>query len=134
MFHTTAFILLFFLSTNLSASTDYWQGIAEEIQQHIDQANAQYAAGQPKAAKRTVMQAYFSVFEDRKMEAALRMERGAAYAYQMEERFGSLRKAIQQGAEVQAVQRLAAELKTAVHRDGKLLDQAGIRPNVFEVE
>ncbi len=134
MFRMPSFILLFFLTANLSANMDYWQGIAEEIQQYIDRASAQYAAGQPKAAKRTVMQAYFSVFEDRKMEAALRMERGAAYAYQMEERFSDLRKAIQQGAEVQAVQRLAEALKTAVHRDGKLLDQAGIRPNVFEVE
>ncbi|WP_428608838.1 hypothetical protein [Sedimenticola sp.] len=110
-----------------------WLAVAEAVVQHIDQAEQAYLAGDHKQAKHAVVSAYFGVFEDRKMEAAMRLELGAKHTYLVEKKFGDLRKAIQKdagGAEVSAV---AESIRVAMRRDAALLDKAGIPLTVFKV-
>jgi hypothetical protein len=110
-----------------------WLTVAEAVVKHIDAAEQSYLAGDAKQAKRSVVSAYFGVFEDRKMEAAMRMELGAKHTYQVERRFGDLRKAIQKGLDGAEVSAIAESIRVAMRRDAEKLDQAGIPLEVFKV-
>ena len=110
-----------------------WSGVAEEVVRHIDMAEQSYLAGDVKQAKRSVVSAYFGVFEERKMEAAMRMELGARHTYQVERQFGDLRKTIQKGLDGAEVSAIADSIRLAMRRDAALLDQAGIPLEVFRV-
>ena len=109
-----------------------WSQVAEEIAAHINLAEALYQEGKPTEAGHEVVQAYFGVFEDRKMEAAMRIELGAKHTYQVEQQFGALRKAIRGNAEGGTVKVLAQDIRTSVTRDAQALDQAKIPMQVFE--
>lgn len=110
-----------------------WLAVAEAVVEHIDAAEQSYLAGDAKQAKRSVVSAYFGVFEDRKMEAAMRMELGAKHTYQVERLFGDLRKAIQKGQDAADVNAIAESIRVAMRRDAEKLDQAGIPLEVFQV-
>lgn len=110
----------------------YWQEMAQEIAALVDDAVAQYEAGDGKAAGRAVIQAYFGQFESRKMEAAIRKEIGGKRAFAVEKLFGNLRKAVKQDDQ-SAVRGIAAELRAALAEDGKALDAIGVPPEVFQV-
>ena len=110
-----------------------WQPLAAEIAAELDRAQALYAVGDPRGAKRAVVKAYFGLFEDRKMEAAMRTELGARHAYGVEKRFGGLRKAIRNQAPPGEVKALVEALREGLRRDAIALDQAGIPATVFEV-
>jgi hypothetical protein len=116
----------------LVAETFTWAQVAEEVVAHIDRAEALYEQGKPTEAGQAVTQAYFGVFEDRKMEAAMRIELGAQHTYQVEQQFGALRKAIRGQADRKRVQQLAQGIRTSVARDARALDQAKIPMQVFE--
>jgi len=107
--------------------------VAEEIVAQITKAESLYQEGKPADAGHAVTQAYFGVFEDRKMEAAMRTELGAKHTYQVEQQFGALRKAIRRQADKQVVQELAQDIRESVVRDARALDQANIPMEVFEV-
>lgn len=110
-----------------------WKSVAEAVVEHIDAAEQSYLAGDAKQAKRAVVSAYFGVFEDRKMEAAMRMELGAKHTYQVERQFGDLRKAIQKEAAGDEVSAIAESIRVAMRRDAEQLDRAGIPLEVFKV-
>ena len=101
---------------------------------HIDNAESLYQEGKPTEAGQAVTQAYFGVFEDRKMEAAMRIELGARYTYQVEKQFGALRKAIRQEADRETIQQLAQAIRESVVNDARALDQANIPLEVFVVK
>ncbi len=122
-----------FTSNTALASENYWSGIGKNIAGHIDTAQALYDSGDAKAAKRAVIQAYFGEFEDKKMEAAMRMELGAKHTYQVERLFGDLRKAITKGADQATIATVATAIRNAIERDAIALDAAGIPPEVFRV-
>jgi hypothetical protein len=111
-----------------------WVQVAEEIDTHISQAESLYLQGKSTEAGRAVIQAYFGVFEDKKMEAAMRMEIGAQHTYEVEQQFGALRKAIRSQADTQTVKKLAQGIRESVMRDAKVLDQANIPMEVFKVK
>jgi nicotinamide mononucleotide (NMN) deamidase PncC len=120
---------------NASASEiSTWSQVAEEIAARITLAESLYQNDKQNEAGQAVTQAYFGVFEDRKMEAAMRMELGAKHTYQVEKQFGALRKAIRQQADRQTVQTLAQGIREAVVRDARVLDQANIPMQVFEIK
>ncbi|MCW8944593.1 MAG: hypothetical protein OQL27_07440 [Sedimenticola sp.] len=110
-----------------------WVSVGEEVITHVDAAEKAYLAGEQKQAKRSVVRAYFGVFEDRKMEAAMRMELGAKHTYLVERQFGALRKAIQKDAGSIEVAQIAEGIRVAMRRDALLIDQAGIPLEVFKV-
>lgn len=110
-----------------------WQPLAEEIAQILDEVEVAYGAGDAKAARRGVIRAYFGVFEDRKMEAAMRMTIGAKHTYKVEKKFGALRKAIKKGAGADEIKAIGDDLRAALRRDAKVLDEAGIPAEVFKV-
>jgi hypothetical protein len=110
-----------------------WVAVAEAVITHIDAAEKAYLAGEQKQAKRAVVRAYFGVFEDRKMEAAMRMELGAKHTYRVEKEFGALRKAIQKDVGSAEVARIAEGIRVAMRRDALLIDRAGIPMEVFRV-
>jgi hypothetical protein len=125
--------LFLFSGHSSAAETSAWSQVAEEIAAHINLAESLYQEGKPKEAGHAVTQAYFGVFEDRKMEAAMRIELGASHTYQVEQQFGALRKAIRAQADERTVQGLAQGIRESVTRDARALDQANIPMEVFEV-
>ncbi|MCW8891284.1 MAG: hypothetical protein OQL20_11560 [Sedimenticola sp.] len=126
-------LVMVMLSLGALAAEANWQAVAEEVIVHINQAEKAYLAGEQKQAKREVVSAYFGVFEDRKMEAAMRMELGAKHTYLVEKQFGTLRKAIQKDAGADEIAQIAEAIRVAMRRDARLLDQAGIPLEVFKV-
>lgn len=116
-----------------AAESSTWSEVAEEIAAQISLAESLYQEDKPTEARRAVSQAYFGVFEDKKMEAAMRIELGAKYTYQVEQQFGALRKAIRVQADKETVQGLAQGIRETVMRDARTLDQANIPLEVFEV-
>jgi len=125
--------LFVFCGSAAAAGTSTWSQVAEEISAQISLVESLYQEGKPKEAGHAVTQAYFGVFEDKKMEAAMRIELGAEHTYQVEQQFGALRKAIRAQADKQTVQGLAQGIREAVTRDARALDQANIPMEVFEV-
>lgn len=111
-----------------------WQPLGEQIVQVLDEAQARYKAGDAKEARRAVIKAYFALFESRKMEAAMRTTIGVKHTYEVEQRFGDLRKAIKNGASVDKVDAIAKSLRTSIRQDAKILDKAGVPAEVFKVD
>lgn len=130
-FRSGLLCLLAFNGTNSVAGTSNWSQVAVEIVAQIDQAESLYRQGEQTEAARAVTRAYFGIFEDRKMEAAMRMELGAKHTYQVEQQFGALRKAIRGDADEPTVQELARGLRESVARDARALDEAQIPMDVF---
>jgi len=116
-----------------AAANDHWQQIAKRIDTQIGVALEHYRQGDAAAARSTVVRAYFSDFEDSRMEAAMRREIGAKPTWKVERMFGRMRKAIKQQAGQDEVAAIGSEIRAAVKRDARVLDQAGISPEVFEV-
>lgn len=125
--------VLIMSSSAWSESPPVWRPLAEEIVRIIDEAETHYGAGNAKAARRAVVEAYFGVFESRKMEAAMRTTIGAKHTYLVEKRFGALRKAIKNGESTDKIKDIAEGIRLAVRRDAKVLDEAGVPAEVFKV-
>lgn len=119
--------------TAQSNDTPVWRPLADEIVRIIDAAENHYQAGDKKAAKRAVIEAYFGVFESQKMEAAMRTTIGAKHTYLVEKEFGNLRKAIKKQQDLKIIQNIADKIRTAVVRDAAVLDKAGIPARVYDV-
>ena len=133
MFRPGWLCLLVFCSSAAAAGASTWSQVAGEIVAHINSATSLYQEGRQKEAGQAVTRAYFGVFEDRKMEAAMRIELGAQHTYQVEQQFGALRKAIRAQADPQTVRELAQDIEVSVTRDAGVLDQANIPMEVFKV-
>ncbi len=117
----------------LHAADNNWAPIAEQIIEFIDEAENHYQTDDLKSAKQSIVKAYFGVFEDRKMEAAMRMELGSKHTYRVEKLFGNLRKAMTKGAPKTETAAIAQSIREAMRRDAQKLDQAGIPLEVFRV-
>lgn len=137
MNHPLKFILLlalFGFSIPLTATaSDTWSVLADEISQQLDLAVMQSQEGQYKEAKRSLVKAYFGVFEDKKMEAAMRTSIGQKHTYLVERQFGKLRKAVNNKVDTATIKSLAEVLKKDLQRDAKTLDEKQVPLHVFEV-
>ncbi|MBF9000985.1 FTR1 family iron permease [Vibrio nitrifigilis] len=108
------FTLLTTLIITFSASAaviDY-QAAADEINTRLDKTLQLYQAGDADKAKTTVQMAYFEIFEG--MEGPIRINYSQKYAYQLEAKFGEIRKLIAAHAPKQQVTREIDWLKTQV--------------------
>jgi len=126
-------VLLLTNSTSAADNSEYWSSLANEISVLISKAEQHYKQGEQSEAKRTVVKAYFGVFEDKKMEAAMRVELGASYTYKVEKKFGTMRKLISKKAPYVEIKTLAEHIVKTINSDAKKLDKAGIPPEVFAV-
>lgn len=115
-----------------AAASSHWRAQADSVIRAMDAAEAAFAKGDVDGAKRTVTETYFQIFEDTKLEAAIRKYVGAKRAAEMEKLFPTLRKAMtaQDAAQVKAV---AQALREAVTIEAAKLDEANVAPGVFEV-
>ena len=121
------------METATAQAEKHWSGVAQRIVRQLGQAQQSYRKGDAKAARRALITAYFSEFEDSKMEAAMRMQLGARYTWKVEKRFSALRKAIKAGVSPGELATMVGDLQETLTRDAQQLDQAGIDPKVFEV-
>lgn len=111
---------------------DSWPEMAEEIVVHIERSTELYQEGNHKSAAQEVVKAYFGVFEDKKMEAAIRITLGSKHAWLVERLFGKLRKAIKGDTGLGAVQEAAREIILAVRRDALVLVKKNIPLEVYQ--
>jgi hypothetical protein len=133
-FLLTIIIFYFSILSPVSATElSYWSNLAKRINTLIQQSEAQYGQGDTKAAKRSIVKAYFGVFEDKKMEAAMRMELGAKYTYKVEKKFGSMRKLINKNSPEREIQAISKDIQSTMTKDALKLDKAGIPSEVFAV-
>lgn len=103
----------------------YWAGIAEDVIGEVDRAEAFAKAGQTDDAKEAVINSYFALFEDKKMETAERSALGAKHIAEVEAQFNDLRKAAgKPGAS--DLHLLAESLRRTLRADGRALDDAKI--------
>ena len=111
-----------------------WHSAVDELSTHLNRVVSTYRGGDAKGAKRGLTQAYFGVFEGRKLEGAIRKTMGQAHAYDVESTFSDMRKMI--GKDVspddlaKAVQTLIAQL----HTDADALDAEGVPQEVYNVQ
>lgn len=114
------------------AAEAYWQGIAAGVVAAVDTVVTRFEAGDEKAARAALTEAYFGQFEDSKMEAAVRQQIGKERAVEVESMFGDIRSAMKAGDGAE-VRRIAAALRAALNADGQALDAAKIPPEVYVV-
>ena len=116
-----------------AADPTHWSRLAASIAAEIARAEGLALAGNIDAAKKTITNTYFDLFETGKLEAALRKEIGVKHARDREKQFGDLRKLVVKGDTPDEVRRLAAALRAGLLEDGKALDAAKVSPDVFAV-
>ncbi len=114
------------------SSAGGWIDMAEEVVVRIDDAESLYLSGDSKEAGRAVVQAYFGIFEDKKMEAAIRTTLGSKHAWKVERLFGKMRKLIKRDASVEELKAAAARVREAVRRDSLVLEEKDIPLAVFD--
>lgn len=114
------------------AEGGYWRGVAEEVSTVFNDIIAAVRRGDDKAAKRSQTQAYFGVFEERKMEAAIRKTFGQARAYEIESGFAQVRRMIGTGT-AEEIQNALDALVEMIKHDAVALDQAGVSKDVYDV-
>ncbi|CAA7614986.1 High-affinity iron transporter component 1 [Magnetospirillum sp. LM-5] len=118
---------------SLAAETNHWRKIATDIDQALARAEAMTQAGKPEDAKQAVTAAYFDLFENSKMEAAIRKEIGAKAAILREKGFADLRKAITRAAPEPERAAIILALRSGLMDDAARLDAQGVPPDVFAV-
>lgn len=74
-----------------------WAEVVADVGRHLDLASAAAGRADAVAAKEAVYDAYFVSFEALGMETAIRENLSARRAFELEEMFASLRKALHEG-------------------------------------
>ena len=110
-----------------------WTSVAEETITALDEAAHHQAEGDVTQCKRAITRAYFGVFEEQKMEAAMRKMLGESHAFLVERQFTKLRRSAATAtpdAFGAAVATLAAQLR----EDALQLDALGVPQEVYDVQ
>ncbi|MBT7498650.1 MAG: hypothetical protein HN639_03755 [Candidatus Thioglobus sp.] len=124
-------IFLSFLMIQTGAMAESWTSMANDIVMQINSAEKLYIEGKSKEANREIIKAYFGTFEDKKMEAAVRVTIGSKHAWKVERLFGKMRKLIKKSASKEDVGAIANKIRHAVVRDAKVLEEKKIPLEVF---
>ncbi|PWI33270.1 iron permease [Vibrio albus] len=107
-------VLLSFFSVSASAAVVDYQAAVDDINTRLDKTFELYQAGNIPEAKSAVQMAYFDVYED--IEGPIRINYSQQYSYQLEAKFGEIRKMISEQkplAEVgQEIEWLKSEVAT----------------------
>lgn len=110
-----------------------WVTVADEVGKALDAVVIAAKAGDVKEAKRAHNVAYFEVFEARKLEGAIRKIQGQTHTFEVEQKFGAIRKLIGT-ATPEAIATAVADLTGQLRADAKELDEAKVPENVFNVQ
>ncbi len=97
---STLLVLLVSIYSSFAFAIDYDSAV-NDIAQRLDKASQLYEQGDKDQAKTTVQMAYFEVFES--LEGPVRINYSQQYAYQLEAKFGDIRKLIVAGKPVDEV-------------------------------
>ena len=108
-----------------------WQGVADAVGQKLEAAISEYRNGDEKEAKRALTEAYFGVFEGRKFEAAMRKTLGQTHAFEVERKFGNLRRLIGKKP-VGDLEAAVADLMQRLRADATTLDEKGVPEEVYD--
>ncbi len=103
---------IFTFHYSVAAAVLDYQAAADDINTRLDEAVQLYMHGDALQAKRTVQMAYFEVFEG--LEGPIRINYSQKYAYQLEARFGEIRKMIGNQASLGDVKDNVDWLKTQI--------------------
>lgn len=124
-------VAMLLLSAVAAADNFSWTAVAEAVVSALEQAIPASAAGDSDAARQAVLGAYFGVFEDRKMEAAMRKELGQEHTVAVEARFNDLRKAVGAKTSASVVADQVAALSQILREDARQLDARGVPEQVY---
>lgn len=121
-----AFMVTFFIFSYAFAGESRWSAVVNEIEALLNAGAGAYAAGGTGEAKVKISDAYFSAFEGKGMETAVRLHISSNRAYELEAMFGDIRKAINAHAPAAAVKEKVDLLAKALKEDSKRLpDKSG---------
>jgi high-affinity iron transporter len=104
------------------ASTRNWAKTADEMAAVLDQADARYAAGDPKGAKEQVDVVYFQFYEKVGFERMTLNRISGARAAQVEYQFSAIKRAINEGASREEVKVALDTLAGWLREDAAQLD------------
>ena len=127
-----AMLALGLFAAGAAAAAEFrWAAVAEEVVGQLERGLAAAKAGDTDRARQAVLTAYFGLFEDRKMEGAIRKELGQAHTVDVEDRFNALRKAVGVKPLPDDLAARVAELGAMLRKDAGLLDAAGVPEQVY---
>ncbi len=102
-----------------------WLDAVREVSSVLERAVRAYEANDLPAAQDLAGEAYFSVFEERGMEVAIRREISARRARELEKMFGEIRQAMGKGEPALQVRQRIAALREALDHDARELVRVG---------
>jgi high-affinity iron transporter len=105
-------VLLSFFSVSASAAVVDYQAAVDDINTRLDKTFEHYQAGNIPEAKSAVQMAYFDVYED--IEGPIRINYSQQYSYQLEAKFGEIRKMISEQKPLAEVKQEIEWLKSEV--------------------
>ncbi|MFM2479842.1 FTR1 family protein [Celerinatantimonas sp. YJH-8] len=105
-------VCCFLFSFSVAAAIIDYQKAADEINSRLDKALTLYQNGDVNQAKRTVQMAYFEIFEG--LEGPIRINYSQQYSYQLEAKFGEIRKMIANNASQEKVSEQVDWLKQKI--------------------
>lgn len=115
-----------------TAAAFSWTGVAEETIAALDEAAQHHAAGDITQCKRAITRAYFGVFEERKMEAAVRKMMGESHIFMVERQFSALRRTAATANPTEFGD-IVASLSAQLRADAQQLDALGVPQEVYDV-
>jgi hypothetical protein len=113
------------LAPRPASANGHWAAVAEEVCTEISRAESSALAGKPDDAKTQVINAYFAIFEEKKMEIAERANLGTRHTADIEDLFNGLRKAVAKSGAPDVAAK-AETLRKALRTDAKELDAAKV--------
>ena len=113
------------------ANTFSWTAVAEETVAALNEAALHHAEGDVAECKRAITRAYFGVFEERKMEAALRKMLGESHTFMVERQFSQLRKTVATATPAEFGEIVTA-LAEQLRADARQLDALGVPQEVYD--
>ncbi len=117
-------------SPEARAETFSWTAVAEETIAALNEASQHHAEGDIAQSKRAITRAYFGVFEEQKMEAALRKMLGESHTFMVERQFSTLRKNVAK-ATPEDFSRTVETLAEQLRADALQLDALGVPQEVY---
>lgn len=115
----------------LGSETFSWTTVAEDTIAALTAAARHHAEGDVTGCKRAITRAYFGVFEERKMEAALRKMLGESHTFMVERQFSKLRRTATTATPDEFGQTVAA-LADQLRADARELDALGVPQEVYD--
>ena len=125
-----ALVLGMAASPDAGAGTFSWTAVAEETIAALNEASLHQAEGDIAQCKRAIVQAYFGVFEEQKMEAAMRKMLGESHAFMVERQFSALRRDAATATPAD-FSRTVATLAEQLRADARQLDALGVPAEVY---